>query len=282
MNKVPENSKWISVLELQNMFANARSMAIVGSASSVLQWNNGDYIDSHDVVVRFNRTVVDGMEDSIGRRTDVIVANDSNSLSKAPSPEFTSKPRCVVAFVKTNSIGARAPDERQSFLDWVGSTPLFFCPGPEITCCDVPARKRGFSMGTYALHALPYFLNIQSLFVTGFTMFGQSSGGTGHHTKKPSRASMTWHDADLERYVAANTLGNHTCNLTVTPEVAEFMAAEGFDANIRGGESGTRKFKADRGVVGLSYMVGRVGKLLLTSGYHLRRKSEQWTIAKPK
>jgi len=265
----------MSVLDFQELFAGAESMAIVGSASSVLQWKNGEFIDSHDIVVRFNRTVVDGMEESIGARTDIIVANDSNSLEKAPSPECASKPKCVVGFVKPTSVGTRTKEDRKKFLDWVANTPLFFCPGPEVMCCDMPARHRGFSMGTYALIGLPAFLNIKRLFVTGFTMFGESSGGIDHHTKKSSRASVTWHDADLERYVAANVLGHYGGDLTVTEEVAEFMAKEGFTAKVHDGEKGDKAFKPRRGLAVGWYLLGRIGKLLLTSGYHIRRFAEK-------
>ena len=272
--------KWISVLGFQKMFLGAKSMAIVGSAPSVLQWENGSYIDSHDVVVRFNRATVDGIEKHVGTRTDVIVANDSNNLTKARSPEFTSAPKCVVAFVKTNSIGSRAQDERQQFLDWVGNTPLFFCPGPEMLCCEIPSRKRGFSMGTYALNALPYFLNIQRLFVTGFTMFGESTGGAGHHTKVSSRSSVTWHNAELERYVAANALAHHDCELLATDEVAEFMEREGFTAKVKSSERNAAHLQPRRGFLIPWYCLERVGKLLITSGYHVRSFAERRILRK--
>jgi len=255
-------------------------MAIVGSASSVMQWENGSHIDSYDIVVRFNRTTVNGMEKWIGRRTDIIVANDSNSLKKATSPEHASAPKCVVTFVRPSSVGTRSQDDRQDFLAWVANTPLFFCPGPEILCCDIPRRHRGFSMGTYALAGLPAFLNIKRLFVTGFTMFGESTGGSDHHTKKTSRASVTWHDADLERYVAANVLGHMACELTVTEEVAAFMQAEGFVAPVLNGSVGVRRFKPNHGTAAVWYAVGRMGKLLLGTGYHIRRFAEQRVIEK--
>ena len=270
--------RWLSVLDLQEMFAAAESMAVVGSASSVSKWENGPYIDSHDIVVRFNRTTVTGMEPWIGRRTDIIVANDSNSLQKAPSPEFTSSPKCVVAFVKPNSVGSRAMEERQQFLDWVASTPLFFCPGPEILCCDVPRRQRGFSMGTYALIGLPAFLNIKRLFVTGFTLFGETAGGADHHTKISSRASVTWHDAELERYIVANVLGHLACELTVTEEVAALMRTEGFSAQVLHGAEGPRRLRPNRGTAALWYAVSKFGKLLLGAGYHVRRFAEHRVI----
>lgn len=268
----------ISILDFQDLFSGSKTMAIVGSAESALDWENGEFIDSHDVVVRFNRTIVDGLEQYVGSRTDIIVANDSNNLKKAPSPEFTSRPKCIVSFVKTNSVGSRAKNERRDFLEWTGTTPLFFCPGPEVLCCDVPRRKRGFSMGTYAIHALPYFLNIKKLFVTGFTMFGESSGGSEHYTKKSTRASVTWHDADLERYIAANALAHHTCELVVTDEVAEFVSKEGFSVNVRGDNSGKKFEKLSKRFTPWWHVLERFGKTMITSGYHLRRLAEQRII----
>lgn len=250
-------------------------MAIVGSSSSVNQWENGDYIDSHDIVVRFNRTTVDGIEKNVGSRTDIIVANDANRLSKAPSPEFASKPKCVVTFVNTHGAGNRTKEQLGGFLEWVANTPLLWCPGPEILCCDVPMRKRGFSMGTYALHALPYFLNIEKIFVTGFTMFGESEGGADHHSKKSNRATVTWHDADLERYIAANVLAHHSCELMATDEVGAFMEREGFKANLLNGKPGEKRRRPNTSLTAMWYVMGRIAKILVTAGYHLRRLSEK-------
>ena len=278
MKNQNHNNNSISFLDFQDIFTGSKTMAIVGSSESALHWENGEFIDSHDVVVRFNRTIVDGLEQYVGSRTDIIVANDSNNLKKAPSPEFTSRPKCVVSFVKTNSVGCRAENERRDFLEWTGATPLFFCPGPEVLCCDVPRRKRGFSMGTYAIHALPYFLNIKKLFVTGFTMFGESNGGSEHFTKKSTRASLTWHDADLERYIAANALAHHTCELVVTDEVAEFVSKEGFSVNVRGDNSGKKFEKLSKRFTPWWHVLERLGKTLITTGYHLRRIAEQGVI----
>lgn len=275
MSTETPNNKLLSIIEFQRMFAGAKSMAIIGSSSSVHQWENGDFIDSHDIVVRFNRTTVNGMEKLVGTRTDIIVANDANRLSKAPSPEFASKPQCVVTFINTQGVGKRSEEQLNGFLEWVARTPLLWCAGPEILCCDVPMRRRGFSMGTYALHALPFFLSIEKLFVTGFTMFGESEGGSDHHTKKSNRATVTWHDADLERYIAANVLGHHTCELIVTDEVAEFMEREGFKANRLGGKTGEKRRKPNHGATAIWYSMGRLAKLLITTGYHIRRVAEK-------
>ena len=78
----------------------ARSMALVGNADTILEHASGARIDGCDVVVRFNRAHVDGIEDKVGRRTDILVANRNYNLSKAPSPAETLQPRCVVCFLE--------------------------------------------------------------------------------------------------------------------------------------------------------------------------------------
>ena len=41
-----------------------------------------------------------GIEDKIGSRTDLLVANAANSLQKAPSPAETIRPRWLLCFIQ--------------------------------------------------------------------------------------------------------------------------------------------------------------------------------------
>ena len=264
----------LSMLDFQSMFSSAKSMAIVGSSPSVEQWDNGEYIDSHDIVVRFNRATTEGFERHVGSRTDIVVANEANNLSKAPSPADTVAPKCVVLFVKPNAVDGKVWQE--PFFDWVGETPIFISMGPEILSCDVPSRRRGFSMGTYSLAGLPHYLSIEKLFVTGFTMFGAVPGGAHHYCKKTNQAAVTWHDADLERQVMANLLGNTDCDLTVTEEVASIMTSEGFSAHLlQVGSEEIATSKQRSGFKPGCYLLGRLSKLMLTLGFILRRVAER-------
>jgi hypothetical protein len=68
------------------MFAAVRSVAVVRNAATVLEFNNGELIDSRDMVVRLNRAQTAGTADKIGRRTDLLVANEMNCPDIAPSP----------------------------------------------------------------------------------------------------------------------------------------------------------------------------------------------------
>jgi hypothetical protein len=48
-----------------------RSVAIVGSSPRLLESENGDLIDSHDVVIRFNDARIAGLDRHAGCRTDI-------------------------------------------------------------------------------------------------------------------------------------------------------------------------------------------------------------------
>ena len=82
----------IGLRAFHEMFAHARSMALVGNAETILEHASGERIDGCDLVVRFNRAHVAGIEDKVGRRTDILVANRNYNLRKAPSPAETLQP----------------------------------------------------------------------------------------------------------------------------------------------------------------------------------------------
>ena len=56
-------------------FGNVKSMAIVGNAPSIKDYNYGEIIDSYDLVCRFNRYEIHQYERYVGRRTDLFVTN---------------------------------------------------------------------------------------------------------------------------------------------------------------------------------------------------------------
>jgi hypothetical protein len=51
-----------------------KRVAIVGNSESLLNCDNGGYIDSCDRVIRFNRCVVDGYEQWVGSRYDIYMS----------------------------------------------------------------------------------------------------------------------------------------------------------------------------------------------------------------
>ncbi|XP_059479727.1 beta-galactoside alpha-2,6-sialyltransferase 2 isoform X2 [Neocloeon triangulifer] len=61
-----------------------RSCAVIASAASLLDSQLGNFIDSHDAVVRFNHAPTDGYESDVGSKTTIRIVN-SQVISK---PEF--------------------------------------------------------------------------------------------------------------------------------------------------------------------------------------------------
>ena len=51
------------------------SVALVGNAGYLSKVQQGDLIDSHDVVIRMNNFRLTGFEEAIGRRTDILLTN---------------------------------------------------------------------------------------------------------------------------------------------------------------------------------------------------------------
>ena len=59
------------------------SVIIVGNSPAILEKEMGDFIDSHDVVIRLNRCVTEGFEKYIGSKID-IWATSSWCLEESP------------------------------------------------------------------------------------------------------------------------------------------------------------------------------------------------------
>src|SRR5690606_12606614 len=99
----------LDIYDLRDACAGVRSVAMVGNAATILQRQNGALIDSHDLVIRFNRARVERLEDRIGSRTGLLVAKAASSLEKAPPPAVPRKPRWVLCFVQRQGTADLAP-----------------------------------------------------------------------------------------------------------------------------------------------------------------------------
>lgn len=209
----------MNIFDFRDMFAGVESVAFVGNASSVLSWDHGDIIDACDMVVRFNRAYVEGLEDKIGARTDVLVANDLNSLDRSPSPAKTLKPRSVVTFVKP-----KADLDPGPLKEWVGDIPYVITLGPDIPNMRGGERTRSLTMGTYALYTFLRLFSFKKVFVTGFTMFGVApGGGEKYYKEKNANRVGAFHDLFDEAAIFADILSQFEGELVMTPEVATLV-----------------------------------------------------------
>lgn len=254
----------IDLFQFRDLVGPVRSLAVVGNAPTILEHENGGTIDGHDVVIRFNRAQTAGMESKIGSRTDILVCNAGNNVAMAPPPSETVRPKCVVAFVSP-AVGANTFDPKP-FYQWVGEIPLLMCTAPDMIGHSTPLHTRPFTSGTYSVYVMLNLFPIESLFLTGFTMFGMSPGGAGKYYKDDRPSLGTYHDLDAEQDVLCDILRRFQGKLTTTPEVAALLAKAGY-RHANGGAASRQPALGKRVAGGLSWR-------LLRWGIRLRRYSE--------
>jgi hypothetical protein len=252
----------IDPIQFRDLFRDTRSLAVVGNAPSILEWDNGGKIDAADLVVRFNRARTAGLEDKIGGRTDVLFVNAANSLTKAPPPDELCRPKCLVCFV---SPGGCKPLDIRPFEKWVGDLPVLLTFGPDLIGMSAPTRQRPLTSGTYALFMLLRLFEIERLFVTGFTMFGAVQGGAGKYWDEPAPHAAVAHDLDHEARLFVELLADFAGHLELTPEVSALATRHNarFHTTARNG----RQQLSKRIAAGLSWR-------LLGAGMALRRVAE--------
>jgi hypothetical protein len=256
------------IYDLRDACAKVRSVAMVGNAATILERQDGALIDSHDLVIRFNRAHVAGIEDKIGSRTDLLVANAANSLEKAPSPADTVRPRWVLCFIQPQPGLDIAP-----FRAWAGDIPTVITLSPDILEFARTDRKRGLTLGTYALYTLLKLLPVERLLVTGFTMYGAAGGASSKYYEPGSRAGG-YHDVDEEAQLFSAILASFPGELEVTPEVADVLVRHGHAERLQGAIKG----EAATDAPSLYYrLLGRLAWRLLRTGFKLRRRFERGT-----
>jgi len=203
----------IDIYEFRDMFHDARSAAVVGNSSSITAWENGEFIDSHDMVVRFNRAYTDGLEEKIGSRTDVLVSNVINNLALAPSPAETLRPKCVIVFARPK-LGLDTRDLKE----WIGDVPYVLTLSPDIYGIANIERSSRLTIGSYALYTMLRLFNFENLFITGFTMLGVGPGGGEkyYHGKVDIGKA---HDLAQEARIFSSMVRQFRGKLQMTPEV---------------------------------------------------------------
>ncbi len=267
---VPAASKRFDQFDFRDLFSGVRSVAIVGNAATVLEFDNGELIDSHDMVVRFNRAQTKGIEHKIGRRTDLLVANELNCLDRAPSPADTVKPRCMLSFVLREPGFDIAP-----WRKWVGDDIPTLCSlPPDIIGFEQTSRTRLLTHGSYTLYFLLHSIPIERLFLTGFTMFGAGPGGSQkyYEPKNHLKAIGTYHDLDQEPRLFCDMLATFKGELRVTEEVSGLLTRLGHGDLVTGSSKGDRRLPT---LTFSEKVRARLANRLLRWGTRMRRSVEK-------
>lgn len=195
--------------EFLQKFIERQRIIFVGNAPSLDGEALGEWIDAHDVVVRFNEAPIVGFETQVGRRTDILVTN--------PYPNN----RRPFQLSTNGAVLLISPQTRRPFspeLDsWVGSHPVLFTYTPDIVQVGGIDHKASLTTGTYGIHLLSRLLQPIHVSITGFTMFLED---TSHHywcAEEPKGVSA--HDVSVEAAIFLSICNSIRCTLEVTSDI---------------------------------------------------------------
>ncbi len=241
-----------------DFFRDCKSMAIVGNADTILNYENGHFIDAHDVVVRFNKAYTAGVERNVGSRTDILVANATYSASKAARPRESVNPRCIVCFLEP-----RQDTNYSAFLDWVRGVPTLMVFIPDLIGVPQTQRTRPVTLGTDALYTFLRLFSLECLFLTGFTFYGAAGGSRRVYWEDRRVSRGLFHDLGIEARIFAHLANSFEGELHVTAEVEDVLNSYG-SARRRGRPPISRT----------ESLYARVGWHLIDWGMRLRMRAE--------
>lgn len=200
----------ITSVEFLNLYPEAKSVAFVGNAPSLREENLGDWIDQHDIVVRFNEAPVDDFQQDVGSKTSILV---SNPYPNVYTPTALKKD-AIILIISPQTRRPPAPH----FETWAGENKLLFSYTPDILPTPDLALDSGLSTGTYGIHLLSRLLKPSRISITGFTMFLDN---TSHHywsdnTPQGSKA----HDFKAEAPIFISLVNRNKSITEVTEDIS--------------------------------------------------------------
>ena len=199
----------LTPFEFLARFPTGQRVVFVGNGPSLKGEKLGDWIDSHDIVVRFNESPSKEHTVDLGGRTHILVSNPYPIDRRFP--ELSDGSAIVVISPQT-----RRPPTPQ-FTEWIGGHPVLFTYAPDLVQVGDIEHTASLTTGTYGLHLLSRILQPSHASVTGFTMFLQD---TAHHYSSNVRpAGLHAHDPSVEASILVSICNSIRAPLTVTGEL---------------------------------------------------------------
>lgn len=190
-------------------FQEGQRIIFVGNAPSLGGEMLGEWVDSHDVVVRFNEAPIDGYERFVGSRTDILVTNpypvDRRSFSLSAGGAV------LVITPQT-----RRPFSPQ-FDEWVSDHSVLFTYTPDIVQVGETDHMASLTTGTYGVHLLSRLLKPSTASITGFTMFLEDT--SHHYWRNETPKGLTAHDPEVEARIFISICNSLRCHVEVTKEI---------------------------------------------------------------
>ena len=195
--------------EFMSRFPENQTVIFVGNAPSLKNQKLGTWIDSHDIVVRFNESPVAGYEDDVGTKTDILVANPY--LENPKAIELSKQGIIVIISPQTR----RLPSEQ--FEKWVTGYPVLFTYSPDLVQIGEVDHLATLTTGTYGIHLLSRLLTPSAVSVTGFTMFLDTTAH--HYWSDTTPKGVRGHDMTAEAAIFIKVCNSIRCPLSVTGDI---------------------------------------------------------------
>ena len=204
----------INATDFLEKFAESQSVVFVGNGPSMKDSGLGKWIESFDIVVRFNECKIDGYEDDVGSRTDILVIN--------PYVEPKNPDKFLNSLSKDGVVIIISPETRRahtSYLDHIlKDREVLFTFTPDIVLVGDVDHHNGLTTGTYGVFLLSRLLLPSHTAITGFTMF---LNNTACHYWQPNMPSgLHAHDIEVEAKIFIKICNKLKNEIVVTEDIS--------------------------------------------------------------
>ncbi|MGF1872918.1 glycosyltransferase family 29 protein [Photobacterium indicum] len=152
-------------------FETKQSIVYCGNAPSLKDEELGDWVDSHDIVIRINTLPCKEYMADTGNITNILVCNPYTCESSEQLPYI---PDMLV--ICLFSLTRRGDNEK--LKHWLNGNKVLISYIPDVVALNDSNHFEALTTGTYAINLLNRLLKPKSVSILGFTMF---LGDTNHH-----------------------------------------------------------------------------------------------------
>lgn len=161
----------LNPFDLINTVAPKQSIVYCGNAPSLKGESLGEWVDSHDLVVRINKVPESNFKTDTGSKTDILVCNPYTCETSSKLPY--SEEMLVICLFSLTRRG-----DLTRFKEWLNGNRVLYSYIPDIVALEDNRHFESLTTGTYAINLLNRLLKPKAVSITGFTMF---LGDTSHH-----------------------------------------------------------------------------------------------------
>lgn len=220
--------KLIAPFDLVSRFPAGQSVVFVGNSGSLRAQKLGNWIDSFDIIVRFNEARTQGFEQDLGSRTDILVSNPYVEARKWPALDGLGC-KVVLAISSQTRRGDASDFER-----WAGDADVLHTYSPDLIGPEL-SHTAGATTGVYGVHLLTRILDPSRRALTGFTFFTGALGDAPHYWSDETPPGVSKHDMDADCRLMTALINRHAGKTVVTADVANAIRARGqaLDARVQ-------------------------------------------------